>query len=70
MKMAMLQVEQKLSDGLGKQILQVHDSILIECKEKDAEQVSKVLKDTMENIYELPVKLKVDVSVGKNWGDL
>lgn len=70
MKMAMLQVEQKLSGGLGEQLLQIHDSILVECPEENAEQVAKLLKETMENIYKLPVKLKVDVTIGNNWGEL
>lgn len=69
MKLAMIQVEERL-DGLGRQILQVHDSILVECPEANAEQVGKLLKETMESIYKLPVKLAVDVSVGKNWGEL
>lgn len=69
MKMAMLAVEQKLS-GLGEQLLQVHDSILVECPEANAQKVAEILQQTMETIYELPVKLKVDVSTGKNWGEL
>lgn len=71
MKMAMLAVEQKLLDAnLGEQILQVHDSIIVECPAANAEKVAELLKTTMENIYELPVKLAVDVSTGKTWGDL
>lgn len=69
MKMAMLKVEKEL-EGLGKQILQVHDSILVECPKENAEKVAHILKETMETIYELPVKLKVDVSTGDNWGEL
>lgn len=70
MKMAMLEVDKKLGD-LGEQILQVHDSILVECPEKNADKVTELLKDTMENIYpELKIKLKVDVSTGKNWGEV
>lgn len=69
MKMAMLEVESKLGD-LGVQVLQIHDSILVECPEKNTETVSTLLKDTMENIYpKLGIKLKVDVSAGKNWGE-
>ena len=69
MKMAMLDVEKKL-DGLGEQVLQIHDSILIECPEKNAEAIGKLLQDTMENVYpELGIKLKVDVTTGKNWGE-
>jgi len=71
MKMAMLAVEEKLlQEQLGEQILQVHDSILVECPEENSQKVAELLKDTMENIYKLPVKLSVDVSSGTTWGDL
>lgn len=70
MKLAMIRIEEKLGD-LGQQILQIHDSVLVECPEKNAEKVAKLLKETMESIApELPVKLKVDVEIGKNWGEL
>jgi DNA polymerase-1 len=70
MKLAMIKVDEKLGD-LGMQILQIHDSILIECPEKNADKVGTILKETMESIApELPIKLKVDVSVGKNWGEV
>jgi DNA polymerase-1 len=69
MKLAMLRVEEKLGD-LGKQILQIHDSILVECPRENADKVSAILRETMENIHTLPVKLAVDVSSGNTWGDL
>jgi DNA polymerase-1 len=69
MKLAMLEVEKKL-DGLGRQLLQIHDSILVETPAQNTDKVSKVLKETMENIYKLPVALKVDVTIGENWGEL
>lgn len=67
MKLAMLEVEKKLA-GLGEQLLQIHDSILVECAADKADDVAQVLKETMENIYTLPVKLAVDVKTGKDWG--
>ncbi len=70
MKIAMLQVEDKL-DGLGEQILQIHDSILVETPEANVEKVSEILKSAMENVHsELKVKLKVDIKTGRNWGEL
>ena len=69
MKIAMLHVEDALGD-LGKQLLQVHDSILVECPKENAEKVAKILKETMEAVHKLPVTLKVDVKVGSNWGEL
>jgi DNA polymerase-1 len=69
-KMAMTAVDPLLPKG-ARQLLQVHDSILVECKAEDAAYVGKILKDTMEGIYpKLGVNLRVDVSVGKNWGEL
>lgn len=77
MKMAMVAVQDKLHDykvdlpiHKPKQLLQVHDSILVECREEDGKHVAKILKDTMEHIYKLPVKLDVDVVIGSNWGEL
>ena len=70
MKLAMIEVEQKLK-GLGEQILQVHDSILVECPKENGEKVAEILRDTMESIApDLPITLKVDVGIGKNWGEL
>ncbi|RYZ85669.1 MAG: DNA polymerase I, partial [Moraxellaceae bacterium] len=70
MKLAMIKVDEQLGD-LGEQILQIHDSILIECPEENADKVADLLKNVMETIApELPVKLRVDVSTGKNWGEL
>ncbi len=70
MKMAMISVQNKLRGTECKQLLQIHDSILVECPESEGERIAKLLKDTMENIYKLPVKLTVDTSIGKNWGEL
>ncbi len=70
MKMAMLRVDEKIT-GLGEQVLQIHDSILVEAPAKNAEKIAGILKNTMENIYpDLGVKLKVDVAIGKDWGEL
>lgn len=56
---------------LGQQILQIHDSIMVECPRQNAEIVSKMLVETMENIYpQLGIKLKVDVKIGNNWGEV
>jgi DNA polymerase-1 len=69
MKLAMLAVEKRL-DGVGQQLLQIHDSIMVEVPKENAPKVADILKESMENIYKLPVSLKVDVTVGDNWGEL
>jgi DNA polymerase-1 len=70
MKLAIIEVDQKL-DGMGKQILQIHDSILIEAPVEHADKIAELLRSVMEGIApDLGIKLKVDVSIGKNWGEL
>ena len=72
MKLAMIQVDEVLArDFPGcRQLLQIHDSILIECPDKDAAAIAKILKNTMESVYPLSVRLDVDVTIGDNWGEL
>jgi len=69
MKRAMLAVDEKIvKAGLGEQILQIHDSILVEVPAENAENVAEILKQEMESVApELSVKLKVEVSIGKDW---
>ncbi len=70
MKLAMIEADRRL-EGRGEQLLQIHDSILIECPKDKAEEISEMLVDTMENIYpNLGVKLQVDVHTGNNWGEV
>jgi DNA polymerase-1 len=69
MKMAMLKVEENLGD-LGQQLLQIHDSILVETPKKNADKVAKILKETMEGVHKLPVHLSVDTKTGETWGEL
>lgn len=54
----------------AKMLLQIHDSILIECDAANADKVAAILKVTMESVYKLPVRLDVDVTIGDNWGEL
>ena len=81
MKLAMIKIQQAL-DALAETgerseererarlLLQIHDSVIIECREQDAVEVAAMVKDIMENTYPLPIKQTVDTSIGKNWGEL
>jgi DNA polymerase I len=70
MKMAMIEIDKNLPKDCY-QLLQIHDSILVECPEGKSHQVSGILKDVMENIYpSLGVRLAVEVHSGRNWGEL
>ena len=73
MKRAMLKVDAALMAEVreAKMVLQVHDSLMVECEKKVADQVGQILQREMENVApELPVKLAVEVAVGRNWGEL
>ena len=68
MKMAMLKIEQIVG---ATQIMQVHDSIMVECDEADALRIADKMKQVMEDIYpELGVRLLVDVKIGHNWAEV
>ena len=70
MKRAMIIVNSALPKG-AELIMQVHDSLIVECDQSIAEEVATILKTKMESVApELPVKLAVDVTIGQNWGEL
>ena len=69
MKIAMINVFNRLRNEKldAKIVLQVHDELIIECKEEIKEEVKKVLQEEMENAMKLRIPLKVEVSEAKNW---
>ena len=70
MKRAMVRVDALLPTG-AELVLQIHDSLIIECPCEIADEVSGILVRTMEGIApELPIKLAVEVTKGENWGEL
>ena len=72
MKLAMTDADKELraQHNNCNMLLQIHDSILVECPSEVADNVAKLLKDTMESAHKLPVKLTVDTAIGDNWGEL
>lgn len=70
MKRAMIRIDKALPKNANL-VLQIHDSVVVECDDSQVEEVSKTIKETMENVApELPIKLAVEVTTGKKWGDL
>ena len=69
MKKAMIDADEALDDDC-KIILQIHDSMIIECPKKKAGKVAKQVRKIMENAYPMKVKLKVDTTTGDNWGEI
>ncbi|MEG2252922.1 MAG: DNA polymerase, partial [Clostridia bacterium] len=68
-KLAMVRVAERLRQGgyRAQLILQVHDELVVECPMDEADAVSAVLRDTMENVVKLRVPLVAEVSRGKDW---
>lgn len=68
-KIAMINVYNRLKseDIDAKLILQVHDELILEASEADAERASQLLKEEMQNVYEMKVPLSVDVHTGSSW---
>lgn len=68
-KIAMINVSRALDDaGLdARLIMQVHDELIVEASEKDAELAAEILKREMENTVKTDVPMLAEVSVGKNW---
>ncbi len=70
-KLAMIDVSKKLEEGgyRSKLILQVHDELVIDTAGDEVSAVSNLLKECMENAYEIDVPLVAQVSMGDNWLD-
>jgi len=70
-KMAMIQMDQ-LIEKKGWDaplILQIHDELIFECPDPLLSSFEEELRPIMEGVVSLKVPLKVDISIGKNWGE-
>ncbi len=69
LKMAMIKLQEEIDKQNlnSKMLVQVHDELVFEVPNNEVEIMTKLIKDIMENIYELKVPLKVDIEYGKNW---
>lgn len=69
MKLAMVAVRKRLkAEKLqARLVLQVHDELIVECPESEAETVAKLLEEEMEHVVSLSVPLTADAHWGKNW---
>lgn len=70
-KIAMIRVFDRLRDELpqAKLILQVHDELIVEVPEHDADRASIILREAMESAAVLRAPLIAEVHRGGNWYD-
>ena len=69
MKLAMVAVWKRLrAEGLkARLVLQVHDELIVECPEAEAEQAARLLEQEMEGVAHLSVPLVAEAHYGRNW---
>ena len=70
-KLAMIKVDGRLrAEGLeARLVLQVHDELIVECPEGEAEQVKALLQREMEGVAALSVPLVADAKAGRTWAE-
>lgn len=68
-KIAMIKVSRSLKEEFptARLILQVHDELIVECDERDAEGVCALLEREMESAADLAVRLTAEAHFGKTW---
>ena len=68
-KLAMIRVAGELEkSGLeARLILQVHDELILEAPQAEAERAAALLQSCMEGVMRLEVPLKTDISIGGDW---
>ena len=70
-KIAMIRVDRALTArGLdARLLLQVHDELVLEVAERDADAVATLVREEMGAAAELAVPLDVDVGMGRSWAE-
>ena len=68
-KIAMINIEKKLRDDgyNSKMLLQVHDELVFDIFKPELNDIITLVKNQMENAYEIKVPLTVDINYGLNW---
>ena len=70
-KLAMVRVHRRLkAEGLAARlVLQVHDELIVECPEAEAERVARLLTEEMEGVVSLSVPLTAEAHAGRSWAE-
>ncbi len=71
-KKAMVKLDARLKkEGFKtKLILQIHDELVLEAPESEAERVAKIVKYEMENAVMLDIPFTADIGIGDNWREV
>jgi DNA polymerase-1 len=71
-KLAMIRIDREFREGgMGARlVLQVHDELIAEAPEREAEETGRIVRESMVGVVSLSVPLTVSLSLGKNWGEI
>lgn len=72
MKIAMIHVNAAIKERelRARMLLQVHDELVLECPLDELTKTAKIVREMMENAYELVIPLKTEARYGHDWGNL
>ncbi|MGC2321253.1 MAG: DNA polymerase I [Terriglobales bacterium] len=71
-KIAMIRIDRELlrRNMRSRMTLQVHDELVFDAPQDEAEELRSLVRKEMEDVYPLKVPLLVEIGVGPNWRDL
>jgi len=66
-KLAMINIDRKIEKMRSMMILQVHDELVFEAPEEEIDTLRQIVEESMENVFNMKVPLKVEIEVGESW---
>ena len=71
-KIAMINLHREMAKRnlKSKMLLQIHDELLFEVTEEEVGEVKSLVAELMSRAFELCVPVKIDIKLGKNWGEM
>jgi DNA polymerase I len=71
-KLAMIRVDRdfRRRGMAARLVLQVHDELVVEASEREAEEAGRMLREAMEGVARLAVPLVVTIGIGRTWGEI
>jgi DNA polymerase-1 len=71
-KIAMIKLHREMErrNLKSKMLLQIHDELLFEVPDEEVEKMKSLVAELMSGAVELSVPVKIDIKLGRNWGDM
>jgi len=71
-KIAMINLHREMEKRnlKSKMLLQIHDELLFEVPEEEVEEMKSLVTELMPRAVELCVPVKIDIKLGRNWGEM